>query len=217
MLNIIVDGIGRLLSSHRLRQPRLQWTGNRCQDLHTHTHTLYSDLSCMRYWRVAAYVRVMTSYLESSPLRRLMFWAVSEIWGSRLEGSPICGLCSYTPFIFSSASLREKRVIVWKRERSSRKPSLRRRKEWREGLEARSLSEGPCGTPVQFFQKGAWRGRRSGLCVKTFTHLFCTAVALCTEVLSRVTGTQQITVCGSISIETHLLSPKKREKKPYFK
>ncbi|KAG7279565.1 hypothetical protein CRUP_034667 [Coryphaenoides rupestris] len=31
--------------------------------------------------------------------------AVSVIWGSRLAGSPIWGFCSYTPFIFSSASL----------------------------------------------------------------------------------------------------------------
>lgn len=63
------------------------------------------------------YVYVLTSYLASSPLRRPMSWVVSVIWGSRLDGSPICGFCSYTPFIFSSASLRsnrerKKRVIV---------------------------------------------------------------------------------------------------------
>ncbi len=59
----------------------------------------------------------ITSYLASSPLRRPMFWAVSVIWGSRLEGSPICGFCSYTPFIFSSASLisdgRRKVLLFW--------------------------------------------------------------------------------------------------------
>lgn len=54
-------------------------------------------------------VCVLTSYLTSSPRSWLIFWDVSVIWGSRLEGSPICGFCSYTPFIFSSASLRSNR------------------------------------------------------------------------------------------------------------
>ncbi len=71
------------------------------------------------------YVCVITSYFASSPLRRPMFCAVSVIWGSRLEGSPICGFCSYTPFIFSSASLRSderiKGSLFWKYQNSLRK------------------------------------------------------------------------------------------------
>lgn len=68
--------------------------------------------------RVYVHVWGITSYLASSPLRRPKFWAVSVIWGSRLEGSPICGFCSYTPFIFSSASLRSgrgrKMLLFWR-------------------------------------------------------------------------------------------------------
>lgn len=52
---------------------------------------------------------VITSYLASSPLRRPMFWLVCVIWGSKQEGSPICGFCTYTPLIFSRASLRSDR------------------------------------------------------------------------------------------------------------
>lgn len=61
----------------------------------------------------------ITSYLASSPLRRPMSLVISRIRGSRLEGSPICGFCSYTPFIFSRASLtkvmkqEERGVNVW--------------------------------------------------------------------------------------------------------
>ena len=106
MLSVIVDGVGRFLSSHCFWQPRLKPTRDRCRlkycTLVCHAHIIGIHCIC------ACRVCVITSYLASSPLRRPMLWAVSVIWGSRLEGSPICGFCSYTPFIFSSASLRSR-------------------------------------------------------------------------------------------------------------
>ena len=80
------------------------------QELDVDSNTvLWSVMHTLLAYTVYVHVEcVITSYLASSPLRRPMLWAVSVIWGSRLEGSPICGFCSYTPFIFSSASLRSR-------------------------------------------------------------------------------------------------------------
>lgn len=52
---------------------------------------------------------IITSYLTSSPFSWPILLDVSVIRGSRLEGSPICEFFSYTPFIFTSASLRSNR------------------------------------------------------------------------------------------------------------
>ncbi len=123
MLSIIIDGVGWFLSSHCFWKPRLKQTNATGVKTCTYAQILHSDLSCTLFeCAFVVYACAITSYFASSPLRRPMFCAVSVIWGSRLEGSPICGFCSYTPFIFSSASLRSDRgkkgLLFWKCQHS---------------------------------------------------------------------------------------------------